>query len=271
MLKIKKILLKLLSFLGLCSVFSLSSCSLFQKKQQIFRDEEDSYKEGRIEIKKIASWIRKNNNDNFVFYVDYDKLILENERKNNNFFLHEDEVYEKIFNEKKGTNSFRKISKIISTVEEFERIFGQNGKIIFNLIKEKHFEIQKNNKIFNFWNKSDILKNKRMTTEELNNFFKNNSIFLYQTKSSESKSDLFIEKNDDEKKIINIKYFWNWPRSHIKYNQLFTTDIKPDIYGFMPFSKEYTIIDKHVSSEQEHDELIEKILKLIKKHNLKVQ
>ncbi|WP_033161259.1 hypothetical protein [[Mycoplasma] collis] len=264
MLKIKKLLLKLLSLLGLCSIFSLSSCSWLYN-QKFFRNTKDLYEEGRIEISKINSWIDKSDEDNFVFYLLYNELISEDERKNNMF---EDEVYEKIFNEKKGTNSFLKISKIISTVEEFERIFGKNGKILFNLIKNNYFS--KKSKIFNFWNKNDILNNQGIASEKLNNFFKNNNIFLYRTKILEKQRFMFIEKNDDEK-LIDIKYFDIHPRSHIKleYNQPILAIEKWDLYGFMPFSKKYTITDKQISSDQEHDELIEKILKLVKKHNLK--
>ncbi|WP_169734610.1 hypothetical protein, partial [[Mycoplasma] collis] len=235
--------------------------------QKFFRNIKDPYEKGRIETSKIGAWITKSYNENFVFYLRYDKSILENEKKNNKFISLEDEVYEKIFNEEKGANSFRKISKIIKTVDEFERIFGKNGKILFNLIKNDHFF--KNGKIFNFWNKNDILKNQGINSDELNIFFKFNKIFLYKTRTSHQHRHIFIEK-DNEKKIIDIKYFWNWPRSHIKYNETITTNIKDDIYGFAPFPKEYTIIDKEISkNSKEHDKLIEKILKLVKKHNLK--
>ncbi|WP_033161303.1 hypothetical protein [[Mycoplasma] collis] len=265
MLKIKKILLKLLSFLGLCSVFGLNSCSWLYN-QKFFRNIKDPYEKGRIETSKIGAWINKSNSDNFIFYVNYRELMLENERKNNKSVLHEDEVYEKIFNEQKNANSSHKISKVISTVEEFERIFGKNGKILFNLIEDGYFS--KKNKIFNFWNKNDISKNQGITLEQLNIFFKKNNIFLYQTKDRESKSYIFIEKND-EKKMIDVKYFTLSPRSYIKYYSVATDDVKDDLYGFMPFSNEYTIIEKKISSDQEHDKLIEKILKLVKNHNLK--
>ncbi|VEU59297.1 hypothetical protein [Mesomycoplasma neurolyticum] len=275
MLKIKKNIkiFFLLSFLFMPFLFT--SCIVVTKiKENDKKEPNDSYywlpeyKEGSEEKGKIWSWVNKTYKKNNVEKFYYRSLIKRIPDKAPS----EEEVYEKIFGQPKlELDVFN--YKELKNVDDFEKVFGQNGEILFDLF----FRLYKQGKninnheetIFGTWKINDILINKKIPKKELEHFFENNNIFLYVTKGP-SEYDMFIKNDENNKKII-VQPFVIWPRSHIKYNEYITLNIKPDAYYFLPYSKKYELdfkkpIPPYTPS---HDDIVNEILELTAKNDAK--